>query len=452
MNYKKVHLIGIGGISMSGLAEFLLNKDIEVTGSDRIESDITKKLENMGVKIWYSHNANNITDQDLIINTAAIHNDNAEIIKAQELNIKILNRAEAFGEIMKSYENVICICGTHGKTSTTSMISHISIDNNVNPTIMVGSYLELIKGSMHIGANDFFIAEACEYCNSFLSFNPTIAVINNIEADHLDFFKDLDDVINSFKIFANSVPEHGFIIYNNDDDNVVKCVSNIKKNKISFGLNENSNVYPINLKDNNGYYSFKLMFNKKFICNITLSVPGMHNLYNALASLSTSIALNFDNDISKKALEEFTGCARRFQKKGEYNGAIIIDDYAHHPTEIKTTLKSAKKMGFDRVICVFQSHTYTRTHALLPDFIEALKLCDLFISAEIYSAREVNTVGISGKDISDAIEGSVFFKTFSEIEEYIKKIAKKGDLIITMGAGDVVEIGENILKECISSI
>ncbi|MFI3225797.1 MAG: UDP-N-acetylmuramate--L-alanine ligase [Clostridia bacterium] len=446
MNYKKIHLVGIGGISMSALAEYLMDKNIKITGSDRMHSLVTEKLEKLGAEISYSHDEKNITDQDLIIRTSAVHDDNPEIIKARALGIKILERAEAWGEIMTSYKNVVCIAGTHGKTSTTSMISHISVANQNDPTIMVGSYLQLIDGSLRLGKQDYFIAESCEYCNSFLSFKPTIAVINNIEADHLDFFKDLDDIIASFTKFANSVPENGHVIYNADDKNAVKCVKNINKNKLSFGVKNTADIHPANIVITNGYYSFDAMFGDEILCHIKLNVPGEHNLYNALASLAVMYVLNLDRAISADALSKFTGSARRFQKKGEYNGAIIVDDYAHHPTEIKTTLNTANQMGFDRVICIFQSHTYTRTHALLPDFIEALKLCDHFVSAEIYSAREVNTVGISGKNLSDAIDGAVFFETFEEIENYIKKIAKKGDLIITMGAGNVVDIGENILK------
>lgn len=446
MNYKKIHLVGIGGISMSALAEYLIDQGIKITGSDRQTTEITKKLELLGADISNEHKADNIIDQDLVIRTSAIHDDNAEIIKAREKGIKILERAEAWGEIMSSYKNVICVSGTHGKTTTTSMISHICVENETDPTIMVGSYLDLIKGSLRLGEKDFFIAESCEYCNSFLSFKPTVAVINNIEADHLDFFKDLDDIICSFRKFANSVPENGYVIYNIDDENVCECVSLVDKNKISFGLDSTADIYPENLKNEKGYFSFTAMKNGEKIEDVKLSVPGKHNLYNSLASIATAVALDLDAQKTKKALGEFYGSARRFQRKGEYQGAIIVDDYAHHPTEIKTTLENANQMGFDRVICIFQSHTYTRTNALLPEFIDALKLCDHFVSAEIYSAREVNTTGISGKDISDAIDGAVFFKTFEEIEEYIKKIARKGDLIITMGAGDVVEIGENILK------
>lgn len=446
MEHKKIHLVGIGGVSMSALAEYLLSYNIEITGSDRASSPVIQHLEKLGAEISFGHLPENITDQTLVIRTSAIKDDNPEIVAAREKNIKILERAHAWGQIMKNYENVVCVSGTHGKTSTTSMISHITVENQLDPTIMVGSHLNLINGSLRIGSHSTFIAESCEYCNSFLSFSPTIAVISNIEADHLDFFKDLDDIMLSFRKFAEIVPENGYVIYNNDDENVVKCLANINRKTISFGLNSNSDVYPKNCVNAHGYYSFDVIFNDKHYTTIKLSVPGKHNLYNALASLATAIALDLDGEKTAKGLNEFTGSTRRFQRKGEFNGAVIIDDYAHHPTEIATTLETTKQMGFDRVICAFQSHTYTRTQALLPEFIEALKLCDHFVSVEIYSAREINTTGISGKDISDNIPGSVFFKTFDETEAYLRSIAKKGDLILTMGAGDIVQVGENLIK------
>lgn len=443
---NKIHLIGIGGISMSSLAELLIAHGITVTGSDRTPSDVTKKLEKLGATISYSHEAKNITDQDLVIRTSAIKDDNEEVLKARELNINVIERAEAWGGVMRDYKNVVCVSGTHGKTSTTSMVTYITVENETDPTVMVGSHLDLIDGALRLGSKDIFIAESCEYCNSFLSFTPTIAVISNIEADHLDFFKDLDDILNSFKKFANLVPNTGCVVYNNDDENVVKCVSTVNRPKLSFGITNSSNVYAENIVIKNGYYTFDVMLNGNFYTNIELSVPGKHNLYNALASITASIAMDLNPEKVSSALKKFTGSTRRFQKKGEYNGALIVDDYAHHPTEIKTTLETANLMGFDRVICAFQSHTYTRTHALLNDFIESLKLCDHFVSVEIYSARETNTTGVSGKDISDKIDGAVFFETFDETEKYLRSIAKKGDLIITMGAGNVVEIGENMLK------
>lgn len=445
MNIKKAHVVGIGGVSMSAIAEYLLDNNIIVTGSDRQKSDITTKLEGMGVTVFYSHNKSNITDQDIVIKTAAVKDDSPEIVASKELGIKVLERAEFLGEVQKQYNNVICVAGTHGKTSTTSMISSILLGNDADPTIMVGSYLDLIDGTYKNGTNEYFLIESCEYCNSFLSFKPTIAVINNIEADHLDFFKDLDDVITSFSKFANLVPDCGVIVYNSDDKNVCKSLIGLEKNKISFGL-ENADIHPRNIQNKNEYYTFDAYYKDFCLGEFTLSIPGEHNLYNALASIAVAYFINMDMNISSNYLSKFTGPQRRFQRIGEFNGALVVDDYAHHPTEVKTTLETASKMGFNRVICVFQSHTYTRTIALYDEFIEALKLCDYLIMAEIYSAREINETGITAKSMVEKIENATFIEDFNEIELHLKQIAEPGDLIITMGAGELNKIAYNLVK------
>ncbi len=446
MNFKKAHIIGIGGISMSAIAEYLISCGIEVTGSDRQKSEMTEKLEKLGAKICYPHQKEIITDQDIAIRTAAVADDNEEVIALKEKGILLLERAEFLGELMTHYKNVICVSGTHGKTSTTSMLSYITIKNDLDPTIMVGSNLDIIGGNFKGGLNDYFVAEACEYKNSFLSFAPTISVITNIEADHLDFFIDLDDVISSFRKHCELLPQTGHIIYNFDDENSRKCVEIIDRKKVSYGFSLEADIHPKNIQNNHEYYSFDVYYKEEKLTKVTLSVPGKHNVYNALASLATAYALKLDMDKTADALACFNGSERRFQKIGEINGALVVDDYAHHPTEIETTLNTAKNMGFNRVICIFQSHTYTRTVALFDDFVRTLSLCDHFVSAEIYSAREINHTGISGKDISDKIDGAVFFETFEEIEEYIRKIAKKGDLILTMGAGELNRVAQNLCK------
>lgn len=447
-DHKSIHLVGIGGVSMSALAELLLHLGATVTGSDRAQSEVTEKLTSLGAAITYAHLPENVEDADLVIRTAAVHDDNPEIAHARELGIPVLERAQAWGSIMTAYRNAICVAGTHGKTTTTSMLTLIGMQCGVDPTVMVGSNLPAIGGTLRIGAHDCFIAESCEYTNSFLSFHPTVAVVLNVDADHLDFFKDIDDIIHSFHRFCELVPENGAIVVNHDSANALKSVSGIDRTCITFGSTPEADVYPENVTDRHGYYSFDVMHHGKLFTHVDLSVPGYHNMLNALASCAVCLFLGLDAAVSSEGLKQFTGSSRRFQLTGHTaSGAMVIDDYAHHPTEMKATLKTAREMDYDRIICVFQPHTYSRTKALLPEFIDALKLCDKAILADIYAAREQNTYGISSKDIADALDSGEYYDSFDKIEARLLEIAKPGDLIITMGAGNVNTVGPAICTE-----
>lgn len=449
----RVHFIGIGGISMSGLAEILLSKGFHVSGSDTTKSDLTVHLEAAGAKISYVQQASNITDDiDLTVYTAAIKDTDPELMASRNRNIPTIPRAELVGLIMKSYKHAIGVSGTHGKTSTTSMISHILLADDADPTIMVGGILNSIGGNLRIGHSHTMITEACEYTNSFLSFFPTTAVILNVCEDHMDFFKDIDDIRNSFKKFAELVPSDGTVVIGSDIDNISYFTDGLKCNIVTFGSKESeADVTAENISyDELARASFDLIKNGEMLTHIDLQVTGHHNILNALAAAATALSMGISVSSVKKGLESFSGTVRRFEKKGEINGITIIDDYAHHPDEIRATLSTAKHYPHKDMWCVFQPHTYTRTKAFFHDFAEALSLADKVVFADIYAAREKNTIGISSKDLCNEMikmgKEAYYFPSFEEIEKFLLKNCKKGDLLITMGAGNVVNIGEDLLK------
>jgi len=451
-----VYFMGIGGISMSGLAHILIEKGFKVSGSDSKESPMTKTLSDLGVNVMYGQCAQNIADAspiDVVVHTAAIHPDNPEFIAAKEANIPILTRAELLGQIMKEYKIPIAISGTHGKTTTTSMLSKILLEADTDPTLSIGGVFSDIGGNIRVGKSDYFVTEACEYTNSFLSFFPKISVISNIDADHLDFFKDLDDIRNSFTKFAHLLPDDGTLVINGDIDNISTITAGLKCEIITYGSKEEFDYYPSDINyDEHGNPSFKAHMPGGKVLDVKLAVPGLHNVYNALASLAVSNMLGIDADVAAKALSLFGGTSRRFEHKGEVHGVTIIDDYAHHPTEIKATLTAAQNYPHNKIWCVFQPHTYTRTKALLDEFAEALSLADKVVLVDIYAARETDTLGISSRTLCDKIvelghECTYFptFDGFSEVEKFLLQNCTKEDLLITMGAGDVVKIGNELL-------
>lgn len=444
---KTVHLIGIGGVSMSSLAELLLSYGVPVTGSDRQLSPATERLERLGAKITYAHLPENVEGASLVIRTSAVHDDNLEVIRAREHSVPVLERAQAWGELMTDYRDVICLSGTHGKTTSTSMMTMIAMEAGMDPTVMVGSQLPAIGGSLRIGAHDCFVAESCEYCNSFLSFRPTIAVVLNVEEDHLDFFKDIDDIVASFRRFCALVPEDGVVIANADDPNAVRSVRDVER-LITFGESPRADVRAVDVRAEHGYYRFTVLIHDDFYADIELSVPGHHNVMNALACCAAADYLGVPGLAVTKALREFTGSLRRFQKMGmTEKGAVVVDDYAHHPSEMKATLEAARQMGFRRIFCAFQPHTYTRTKALFPDFVEALSLCDQAVLAPIFAAREKNTIGISSADLAAQVPGAVAFETFDEIVDYLAHETTGGDLILSMGAGNINAICDKLVKQ-----
>lgn len=447
---KHIYFIGIGGISMSALARILVQKGINVSGSDIKESELTKKLEGEGIEVKYTQVAENITpDIDHVVYTAAISKDNPEFKKAQELNIPLVNRASLLSDIMKGYKYSIGVSGTHGKTSTTSMLSHILIEAKKDPTISVGGMLPLIGGNLKIGKEEFFLTEACEYTNSFLELSPNVEVILNIEADHLDFFKDLDDIRKSFKKFIAKLDDNGILVINEKISNKEELLDGFSGKVYSFGLGKGYvNAKNINY-DFEGKAEFDLYVEDKFTGKIKLSVYGEHNILNALAAIATGMALDISLEDIKRGLEGYGGVHRRFEIKGTVKGLTVIDDYAHHPGEIEATIEAAKKLKYKRLCVVFQPHTYSRTKALLEDFARVLSKADLVVLADIYAAREKDTLGVSSKDIETLInkksQKAYYFPTFDEIESFVLSKLDKGDICITMGAGDIYKLGEDIL-------
>ncbi len=450
---ESIHFIGIGGISMSGLAEILLGAGFTVSGSDNKASALTEHLEAQGAKIFYGQRAENISETyHCVVYTAAIHPDNPEFARCVELSLPMLSRAELLGQIMKNYPTAIAVSGTHGKTTTTSMFSSVLLAAKCDPTISVGGILDVIGGNIRVGNSGTFITEACEYTNSFLSFYPTMSIILNIEEDHMDFFKDLQDIRNSFRLFAQRLPKEGVLIINGEIEDHQEITEGLACSVITYGMDPSCTYYAENIHFNTqGYGEFDVMHQGTCLGHISLSVPGQHNVSNALAVIAAARRLDISMEQIKDGLLAFHGANRRFQYKGTLNGVTIIDDYAHHPTEIHTTLEAAKNYPHHEIWCIFQPHTYTRTKAFFHDFAKSLSLADHVILADIYAARETDTLGVSSellsKEISALGTDCYYFPTFAEIEDFVKSHCVHGDLLITMGAGDVVNIGESLLSE-----
>ncbi len=447
-----IHFMGIGGISMSGLAEILLKEGFTVSGSDNQESELTRHLSVMGAQISYPQAAANISDSiDVVVYTAAIHADNPEFVAAKNANLPMLTRAELLGQIMKHYHRSIAVAGTHGKTTTTSMISQILLAGDEDPTISVGGILKAIGSNIHVGDSDLFITEACEYTNSYHSFFPKYSIILNVEEDHMDFFKDIDDIRASFHKFASNTANHGALIINGDIPNYRALCDDLDCKVISFGLTDTSDYYPTEISyDEKGCASFVPVGFKKALPKVTLHVPGQHNITNALASIALTMEMALPWSQIDEGLKMFGGADRRFQYKGEFMGATIIDDYAHHPTEISASLQAAKNYPHDRIVVVFQPHTYTRTKAFLHEFAESLSAADVVVLTHVYAAREADIYGVGSEDILALLQEkgveSYYFPTFPEVEAFLQKNCMNHDLLITMGAGDVVNIGEDLLK------
>ncbi len=455
IDFKKpqhVHFIGIGGISMSGLAEILLKENFEVSGSDNKPSALTEHLISLGATVNYPQKASNVVAGiDVVVYTAAIHEDNPELMEVRRQNLPALTRAELLGQLMKNYETPIAISGTHGKTTTTSMLSHILLEAEKDPTISVGGILKAIGGNIRVGSSDVFVTEACEYTNSFLDFFPKIAIMLNVEEDHMDFFKDIDDIRSSFHRFAALLPKDGALIINKNIEKMETITNGLSCNIITYSEVQDADYSAANIEfDELGNASFDLIKYGAFAGRIKLSVAGNHNVSNALSTIAVADLLEIDMDTIQKGLLSFTGTDRRFEYKGERNGFTIIDDYAHHPTEIKATLTSAQNYPHKDIWCIFQPHTYTRTKAFFHEFAEALSLADHVILADIYAARETDTLGMSSEALAEEIKklgcDAYYLSSFEEIENFVLKKCFHGDVLITMGAGDVVNIGDSLLK------
>lgn len=437
---KRVHLVGIGGVSMRPLGLVLKGMGMIVTGSDMNASVSTDELIEKGIDVAIGHRAENIGNAECIIRTAAAHNDNPEIAAARAAGIPVFERAQAWGQIMKSYKNAICISGTHGKTTTTSMVTHIMMEAKQDPTVMIGGYLPLLNAGHRVGHGDTIILESCEYCDSFLNFFPTLAVVLNIEEDHLDYFKDLQDIEKSFHKFAE-IATSG-ILANGDDQNTVDALVGLRYT--SFGLDAHNVIHVENITDD--YRSYDVICDGEYYCHLNLGVVGKHNAINALAAAGTAWMLGVPGEVTAKGLATFHGAGRRMEFKGHFNGADVYDDYAHHPGELAATIDAVRTMGYKRILFAFQPHTYTRTHALFDDFVEQLRKPDQVILAEIYAARERNTVGISSRDLAAQVPGSVYCETLPEVTAWLKENVQPGDVVLTVGAGDIYRAGEALLK------
>ncbi len=464
INFKSpvpVHFIGIGGISMSGLAELLYRNGFPVTGSDTHRSHVTDHLSNLGISIAYEQRAEDLSKSlGLVVYTAAVKEDNPELCEARRLGIPVMDRAELLGQVMLQYQNAVAVSGTHGKTTTTSMLSLMMLEGGLDPTISVGGILDAIHGNMRIGHSGHFITEACEYTNSFLKFHPTSEIILNIEAEHLDFFRDLDDIRHSFRLFAQKLPKDGNLVINAEIPNYREITEGLDCRIMTYGIYEGAtdlanppdryDYAAANLSfDEFGHGSYDLIRRGEFVSRIRLRVVGIHNISNSLSAIALADTFGISAEQIQKALDSFTGTERRFEYKGEAGGAVIIDDYAHHPTEIRATLTSALACPHRRLWCVFQPHTYSRTKLLFPDFVSALSLADVIVLADIYAAREADPGDISSGDLAKALSEAGkdvhYFKSFDEIETYLLENLVNGDLLITMGAGDIVSVGEALL-------
>ena len=448
-----VHFIGIGGISMSGLAEILLEEGFQISGSDMKASAMTDKLASLGASIMIGQKASNITDDiDLVVYTAAIHPDNPEFCAVKEHGIPMLTRAQLLGQMMDNYKNPIAVSGTHGKTTTTSMLTHVLLAAKKDPTISVGGILDAIGGNIRVGKSDILVTEACEYTNSYHSFNPVISIILNVEEDHLDFFSGIEEIRESFRTFARKLPKHGLLVVNGDMDCTDFIQEGVAADIVTFGITGKNLTYSAaNISyDEQGNGSYDLVENGQITDHINLHVNGIHNIMNSLSVIAVARHLGIDSEDIKKGLLSFTGTKRRFEYKGERNGFTIIDDYAHHPTEIAATLNAKKKYPHNEVWTVFQPHTYTRTMAFLDEFAEALSISDHVIVTDIYAAREKDLGQVHAKDIVERMKkydvDVTYISSFDDIEKFILKNLKNNDLLITMGAGNVVDIGENLLK------
>lgn len=447
--HKKVHFIGIGGVSMSGLAAVLLNKGYKVSGSDSKQSETTDKLKKNGAEIYIGHHEDNIKDVDLVVYTAAISKDNPELVAAKNRNIQTMDRAEFLGQIMLGHKYNVAISGTHGKTTCTSMISHITLEANLDPTILVGGDLDLINGNYRIGNSDYFVTEACEYKESFLRFFPYVGIILNIEADHLDYYKDINHIQSAFEKFAALIPEDGYLIGNAEDIRTLKVLETAKCKTISFGIDAGDvRAKNIHFKDN-GAACFDVYKDDVKLFSLDLNAPGRHNILNALSAVCVGLIFNVPYTSIMAGLNTFSGAHKRFEHKGSKDGVSVIDDYAHHPTEIKATLGTAKNTAHNNIFCVFQPHTYTRTKTLFKEFTECFDDADALVLMDIYAAREKDTGLVSSMELGDALRAKgincVNVHSHQEAYEYVKSHVSKGDVLLTVGAGDVVKVGDLFL-------
>lgn len=449
-DYKHIHFIGIGGISMSGLAEILLNKGYKVSGTDSANSTTIDRLKNLGATIFLGHHMENISGADLIVFTDAISSDNIELKAARQSGIETIDRANFLGALMKNYTYSIAVSGTHGKTSTTSMLASITNHGNLQPTVLLGGQLDDIGGNVKINSDEYILTEACEYKGNILKYFPTMAIILNIDEDHLDYFKNIDHIIDTFVGYGKNLKEDSYLLANIDDPHMQRVIEATRAKVVTFAIDQEADYRAEDIKfSEDGYPTFNLNIKGVGKFPITLKVMGKYSIYNALASMASAHLYGVDIDHILKYMSLYKGVHRRLEYKGNFNGIDILDDYAHHPTEIKATLKALNNRKGRKLYCIFQPHTFTRTKSLLNGFSESFALADNVIITDIYAAREKDNGEIHARDLARKIEeknpNTLYLSTFEEIEDYLVSNAKKGDVILTMGAGNVYLIGESIL-------
>ena len=453
--YQNIHLIGIGGASMYSIASMLKHDGKIVTGSDMQESPNTKYLESIGIPVVIGHDIDIVSKADLVIYTAAIHDSDEELSYARSHDIETVERAEFLGEYTKEYENLICISGTHGKSTTTSMVASVFLEAGLNPTIHIGAYLNKIKGNYYIGDKKYFILEACEYVDSFLHFHPTSEIILNIDDDHLDYFKTVENTKKSFQKYIDLLPVNGYLVVNLDDDNI-KDLKIDHKQVLTYGINSKADIVAKNITYSDmGFPTFDVYVHHEFFDSFTLGVLGIHNILNALATISMCINYSIDKTYIKNALKEFHGVGRRFEYLGEYHGAHIFDDFAHHPTEIEATYQSSKSIKHNETWAVFQSHTYSRTYEHLKEFAKVLSKFDHVIISDIYPARETNIWNVKEEDLVALIKEKnanvIHIPTYEKIVKYLEEHVKENDLILTIGAGPVNQVAKLLLNSKVSN-
>lgn len=451
-NYKKVHMIGIGGISMSGIAEILVNWGVSVSGSDRTDSDILQTLKKNGIKIYIGHDKKNIEGADCVVFTAAIEKGNPELVYAKELGIPIIERSDFLGKLTRCYQNTIAISGTHGKTTTTSLVSLCFLEARKDPSIQVGAIVKELDGNYRVGNSENFIIEACEYVESFLKFSPKSEIILNIDNDHLDYYKNIENIKKAFIKYVKLLPEDGHLIINADDSNCLNLPIYSKASAIKYGIeNDDVDFYAKNISfDDDGFPEFDVYKLNKLYGHFKLSIPGKHNILNALGCIALCDVYGIDKLCIQSAFKKFTGAARRFEFKGVVNGAKVYDDYGHHPTEVVATAKALNNKKFNESWVVFQPHTYSRTYNLLNDFAQALLSFDNIIVTDIYAARENNTYNVSANDLVNAIikmgKNAKYISSFEECASFLKDNVKENDIVLTLGAGTVTNIGSLIVE------
>ena len=443
---KNIHMIGIGGSGMSPLAELLHAKGYRLTGSDNNPSYTLDRIKSLGIPVYMGHSADNIGDTELVVYSAAIMQDNAELVEARRRGIPTLERSFLLGALTRKFDNVIGVCGTHGKTTVTSMVTQILMETDLDPSAVIGGQLPSLNSNCRVGKSDLLVCESCEYVDTFLKLSPDIAVLLNVDADHMEYFKTMDRLIESFAKFVCSATKA--VIVNGDDPEAVEAAKAAKGEVITFGYGENCDYRPENISYNNGsFVKFTLTKNNEPVCDITLNVPGKHNILNAVAAAAAALYVGAGTESVVKGLAEFRGAKRRFEILYNKNGVTIADDYAHHPSELKVTLETAKALPYKRVVAVFQPFTYSRTVMLMDDFAEALKIADKVVLSEIMGSREVNTYNVYSSDLAAKIDGCVWFDTFEEIADHIAETAQEGDLIITMGCGDIYKSAKLMIEK-----